>query len=116
MVKYIEQQHWSQLVHVAMVELEEVDEFYTGRDDGLTFELSPMLIHLHRFKAFLLYYKSKTCWGDGPTEDNVMLWTPEYFSQYCCTKAYHDDYAAAFPTTPLKLSNNLGAVIVLARQ
>jgi hypothetical protein len=21
---------------------------------------------------------------------------------YCCTKAYHDDYAAAFPTTPLK--------------
>jgi hypothetical protein len=44
------------------------------------------------------------------------LWTPKDFSQYCCTKAYHDDYAAAFPATPLKLSNNLGAVTVLARQ
>jgi hypothetical protein len=99
MVKFIDQQKWSTLEHVVSVGFDEVGEFFTDRDDGITFEDTPMLIHLRRFKALLLYYKSKTCWGDGPTEDDVMLWTPKYFSQYCCTKAYHDDYAAACATT-----------------
>jgi hypothetical protein len=67
-----------------------------------------MLIHLCRFKEFLLYYKSKTCWGEGPTEDDVMLWTPKDLSQYCCTKAYHDD-ASACPTPPLKLPQRAGS-------
>jgi hypothetical protein len=38
-----------------MVGLEEVDAFYTVRDDGITVESTPTLIHLHRFRAFLLY-------------------------------------------------------------
>jgi hypothetical protein len=63
----------------------------------------PMLIHLCMFK------KSKTCWGDGPTKDDVMLWTPKDFSQYFCTKAYHDDYAAAWPTPPLDLPQRAGS-------
>jgi hypothetical protein len=71
MVKYIDQQQWSQLVHIVMVGLEEVDEFYTVRDYGITFESMPMLIHLRRFKAFLVYYKSYTCWSDGPKCDVV---------------------------------------------
>jgi hypothetical protein len=79
MIKYIDQQLWSQLVHIVTVGLEEVDEFYTVRDDDITFESTPMLIHLRRFKAFLLYYKSKTSWGDGLTEDDLMLWTPKDF-------------------------------------
>jgi hypothetical protein len=86
-----------------------IGEFFTVRDDGITFEDTPMLIHRRRFKALLLYYKSKTCWGDGPTEDEVMLWTPKYFSQYCCTKAYHDDYAAVCTTTRLKLPQRTGS-------
>jgi hypothetical protein len=68
-----------------------------------------MLSHLHRFNEFLLYYNSKTCWGEGPTEDEVMLWTPIDFHQYCCTKAYHDDYAAACPTPPLKVPQRAGS-------
>jgi hypothetical protein len=107
LVKYIDQQQWSQLVHI--VGLEEVDEFYTVRDDGITFESTRMLVHLRRFKVFLLCYKNKTCWGDSLTEDDVMLWTPKDFSQYCCTKAYHHDYAAAFPTPPLNLPQRAGS-------
>jgi hypothetical protein len=38
MVKYVDQQQWYQLVHIVTVGLEEVDEFYTVRDDGVTFE------------------------------------------------------------------------------
>jgi hypothetical protein len=64
MVKYINQQQWSTLPHVITVGVDEVDEFYTVRDDGITFESSPMLIHLRKFKAFLLYYKRKTCWSN----------------------------------------------------
>jgi hypothetical protein len=109
MVKFIDQQQWSTLEHVVSVGFDEVGEFFTVRDDGITFEDTPMLIYLRRFKALLLYYKSKTCWGDGPTEDDVMLWTPKYFSQYCGTKAYHDDYAAACTTTRLKLPQRTGS-------
>jgi hypothetical protein len=86
MVKYIGEQQWSTLAHVVSVGLDEVGHFFTVRKDGFTFEDTPMLIHLRKFKAFLLYYKRKTCWGDGPNENDVMLWTPKDFSQYCCTK------------------------------
>jgi hypothetical protein len=39
-----------------------------------------MLVNLLTSKAFLLYYKRKNHWGDGPTEDDVMLWTPKNIS------------------------------------
>jgi hypothetical protein len=116
MVKSVDQQQWSTLEHVVSVGFEEVGEFFTVRDDGITLDDTLMLIHLHMFKAFLFYYKSKTCCDDGPTEDDVMLWTPKDFSQYCYAKAYHDDYTVTFPSTPLKTPNNLGAMTVLARQ
>jgi hypothetical protein len=61
--------------------------------DGITFEATPMLVHVRRFKAFLLYYRSKMCWNDGPTDDDVMQWNPKNLTNYCCTQAYHDDCA-----------------------
>jgi hypothetical protein len=48
MVKYIDQQQWSTLSHVILVGLEEVDEFFTVKDNGITFDSMPMLLHLHR--------------------------------------------------------------------
>jgi hypothetical protein len=58
-----------------------------------------MLVHFCTFKSFLLYYNNKTGWGEGQTDDDMMNWTrPMDFS-----KTYHDDYAAASPTTPWKL-------------
>jgi hypothetical protein len=63
MVKHIEQQQWSTLAHVVYVRLEEVEEFFTVKIDGITFEETSMIVHVHRFQAFLLYYRSKICWG-----------------------------------------------------
>jgi hypothetical protein len=67
MVKFIDQQQWSTLEHEISVGLDEVGEFFTASDDGITFEDPPMLIHLRSFKTFLLYYRSKICWGETPT-------------------------------------------------
>jgi hypothetical protein len=108
MVKYIDQQQWSQLVHIVAVGLEAIDEFFAVKSDGLTFGAAPMYIHLRTFKSFLLCYKSKTCWGEGPMDDDVMNWTPRDFKKYCSSKAYRDDYAANCPTTPLKPSQRVG--------
>jgi hypothetical protein len=107
MVKYIGLQ-WSTLAHVVSVGLDEVNKFFTGQKDGFTFKDTPMLIHLRKFKSFLLYYKSKTCWGKVPTDDDVVKWTTKDVKKYCSSKAYHDDYAATCPTTPLKPSQRAG--------
>jgi hypothetical protein len=53
-----------------------------------------MLIHQKLFQSFLLYYKRQTLWeGEGPSEAEVMCWTPEEFKTYLTTKAFHDDHA-----------------------
>jgi hypothetical protein len=65
MVKYIGQQQWSTLVHIVSNGLDEVEEFFTAKTDGITFEATPMLVYLCKFMAFLLYYCNKTCWGEG---------------------------------------------------
>jgi hypothetical protein len=67
-----------------------------------------MLVHLRTFKSFLLYYKSKTFWGEGPMDDDVMNWNPKDFKKCCSSKAYHDDYAAVCPTTSLKPPQRVG--------
>jgi hypothetical protein len=108
MVKFINQQQWSTLEHVVSVGFEEVGKFFTVRDYGIPFEDIPMSIHLRRFKAFQLCYRSKTCWGEGPTEDAVMCWMTQDLMAYCFSKAYHDDYAEACPTSPLKPSQRAG--------
>jgi hypothetical protein len=102
MFKYIDQQQWSTLYHVITVRFDEVEEFYAVRDDGITFEAIPMLVHIRRFRAFLLYYRSTMCWGECQTDDDVMHSMPKDFLEYYSSKAYHDDYAASCPTTPLQ--------------
>jgi hypothetical protein len=46
MVKFIDQQQWSTLEHAVSVGFDEVGEFFTVRDDGISFEDTPMLTHL----------------------------------------------------------------------
>jgi hypothetical protein len=41
MVKYIDQQLWSTYSQIITVGFDEVDEFYTVRDDGITVEVTP---------------------------------------------------------------------------
>jgi hypothetical protein len=65
MVKFIDQQQWSTLEHVVSVGFDEVGEFFTVRDDGITFEDTPMLIHIRRFKAFFVVLSQQDMLGRG---------------------------------------------------
>jgi hypothetical protein len=58
MAKYIDQQGWSELKHVAMIDVDEVKDFFIVRNDG-NYKAKPILIHLQMFKAFLLYFNQK---------------------------------------------------------
>jgi hypothetical protein len=75
---------------------------------AFNFKATPMLVPLHRFKAFLLYYHSKTCWV-RVTLVRVMHWAWMDLMEYCSLKAYNDDYAAACPATPLKSLKRYGS-------
>jgi hypothetical protein len=54
MARYIDQQGWTELEHVAMIDVKEVKDFFTVDPDG-NFEAKPMMVHLRMFKAFLLF-------------------------------------------------------------
>jgi hypothetical protein len=59
-----------------MTVLDEIKDFATFRDNGITYEGKPMIIHQKKLRAFLLFYKQKTLWEEeGPTEDDVLGWT-----------------------------------------
>jgi len=70
MVKYIDQQQWTKLFHVTTIGIDEIKDFHTVRDDGVTFEAKPMMIHLRMFKCFLLYYKRKSRGLYGNLDEN----------------------------------------------
>jgi hypothetical protein len=94
MVKYIDQQQWSELAHIVMHGLEDSKDFDVFQDDGFATLGKPMLIHQKLIKSFLLYSKRQTLWEEeGPSEAEVMCWTPEEFKAYLTTKAFHDDHA-----------------------
>jgi hypothetical protein len=69
MVRYMDQQQWSELEHVVMTKLDEIKDFETYRDDSFTIhDGGPMIIHQKKLQAFLLFYKRKTLWEEeGPT-------------------------------------------------
>jgi hypothetical protein len=46
MLEYIDQQGWTELIHLTTIILDEVRDFHMVRDDGVTYSTKPMLIHL----------------------------------------------------------------------
>jgi hypothetical protein len=58
MVKFIEQQEWSESGHVTSIGVNEVKDFHTVRNNG-NYDAKPMMIHLRMFKAFLMFYMRK---------------------------------------------------------
>jgi hypothetical protein len=58
MVRFIDQQGWTKLIHITTIDVKDIKDFPTVRRDG-GYEAKPMMIHLRMFKAFLLYYKRK---------------------------------------------------------
>jgi hypothetical protein len=94
MVQYITQQQWAELAHAVMHGFDDAKDFEVVKDDGFTPLGKLKLLYQRMFKSFLLYYKIKNLWEEeGPTEDEVMCWTPEEFKAYLTSKAYHDDHA-----------------------
>jgi len=91
MVRYIEQQGWTEIEHITTIGVQEVKDFFTTRDDG-SFEARPMMIHLRMFKAFLLYYMRKS--RDFSTtlmETDIYEITKTEFKDYCGSSDYHAD-------------------------
>jgi hypothetical protein len=94
MVEYIDQQDWTELIHVTTIGLDEVKDFHTARGDGITFAAKPKLIHLHLFKCFLLYYKRRC--RELYTmllEEDVLYFTRTRFEEYCGSDEYNNDFA-----------------------
>jgi hypothetical protein len=111
MVEYIDQQGWTELIHVTTIGLDEVKDFHTVRDDGITYSAKPMLIHLRLFKCFLLYYK-RQCRELFTTlsEDDVMYgFSRTRFEEYCGSDDYNDDLTGV--SKPVLASSNGGNVV-----
>jgi hypothetical protein len=86
----MDQQQWSELEHVARTALDEIKDFATFRDNGITHEWKPMITQHNKLRAFLLFCKRKTLWEEeGPTEDDVLGWTLHEFNAYCKSKEFH---------------------------
>jgi hypothetical protein len=49
------------------------------------------------------------CWGEGPSDDDVIYWTPKDLTEYFSSKACHDDYAATCPTNGFKSLKRTGS-------
>ena len=60
-VKYMVQQQWTDLDHVVMVDLDEVKDFHTVREDGLTFEAKPMLTHCRQSRHSCYFISATFC-------------------------------------------------------
>ena len=110
MVKFIEQQEWSELGHVTSIGVNEVKDFHTVRNDG-NYDAKPMMIHLRMFKAFLMFYTRK-CHELSTTldEHDVMNFTNTQFKEYVGSPDYHDDLAmAGAPPKPSSLPRGFNA-------
>jgi hypothetical protein len=109
MVRYIGQQEWTELEDVTMIDVADVKDFYTVRDDG-KFEAKPMLIHLRKFKAFLLYYMRRgRDFNTTLAEDDVLDMTVEAFKSYCGSADFHADAAIGSSPAPTNANTRVHA-------
>jgi hypothetical protein len=95
MVRYIEQQGWTELKHATTIGVAEIKDFFTTRSNG-TYDAKPMLVHLRMFKVFLLFYMRKGReFSTSLDEDDVLDITKAEFKAYCGSTDYFADLAAA---------------------
>jgi hypothetical protein len=111
LVEYINQQGWTELIHVTTFGLDEVKDFHTVRDDGVTYSTKPMLIHLCLLKCFLLYYK-RQCRErfTSLSEDDVMYgFSHTRLEEHCSLDDYNDDLTGV--SKPVSTSIYSGNVV-----
>jgi hypothetical protein len=100
------------LIHITTIRLDEVKGFHTVRNDGITYVAKKqMLMHLHLFKVFLLYYKCQCCkLYTTLLEDDVMYGiSRNWFEEYCGLDDYNDDFTGV--SKPVSASSNGGNVV-----
>jgi hypothetical protein len=91
MMHYMDQQQWYELEHVVRTALDEIKDFVTFRDKGITYERKTYDNSSKKLRTFLLFYKRKTLWEEeGPTEDDVLGWTLHEFNAYYKSKEFQD--------------------------
>lgn len=111
MVAYIDQQGWSDLVDITTIGIDEIKDFFTVKDDGVTYDAKPMLVHLRLFKCFMLYYK-RQCRElyTTLTEDDIMFsFSRSRFEDYCGSDKYNDDLAGV--SKPSLTPDNTGNAV-----
>jgi hypothetical protein len=100
MVRFIDQQVWTKLIHVTTIKVGEIKDFHTVKHDG-GYEAKPMRIHLRMFEAFLLYYKRKCCELSTLLDDNDVadIMSKTGFHEYCGSDAFTiDNTTGGLPT------------------
>jgi hypothetical protein len=103
LVKFIEQQEWSELGHVTSIAVNEVKVFHTVRNDG-NYDAKPIMIHLRMFKAFLMFYTRKFHEMSTTLDENdVIDFTNTQFKEYVWSPHYNDDLAMSGATPKPKL-------------
>ena len=103
MVKYIDQEQWTELVHVTTLLVDDIKDFHTVRRDG-SYEASPLKIHCRMLKCFLLFYNWQCSeLSTTLTDQHVLAFTKTEFLAYCGSPGcYHDIQVAErlAPVTP----------------
>jgi hypothetical protein len=100
-----------ELIHVTTIGLDEVKDFQTVRDDGVTYSAKPKLVYLCLFKCFLLYCK-RQCRELCTTlsEDDVMYgFSRTRFEEYCGSDGHSDDLTGV--SKPVSASSIGGCVV-----
>jgi hypothetical protein len=91
MVKVIKQKQWKKLFQVSNISVNDVKDFHTVKEDGISMDKKPLGIHVRMLKCFLLYYKRK-CREHGKdlSENDVMKIERDQFYLYCgCNVKYN---------------------------
>ena len=103
MVKFIKQKQWKKLFQVSNNSVNDVKDFHTVREDGISMDKKPLGIHVRMLKCFLLYYKRK-CREHGKhlSENNVMKIERNQFYSYCGSPDYFMDLAACVEESSIK--------------
>jgi hypothetical protein len=116
MVKYFDQQGWTELVHVTTLGIEEFKDFCTVKDDGFTFEAQPMWVHIQLWKGFLLFYwrKCKEFSTTLSTDDviNAFSFTCEQFHDYLGLEVFQLD-SNALVVMPAAVAAMVGRAVAV---
>ena len=113
MVKFIKQKQWKKLFQVSNISVNDIKDFHTVKEDGISMDKKPLGIHVRMLKCFLLYYKRK-CREHGKhlSENDVMKIERDQFYSYCGSPDYFMDLAASVKESSTKHVDTLNASIV----